>query len=64
MTAKTTSSKGNNYGFDRTEDVIGAIEKSLKLKHESMTCLVYLICDEPSHGKQYHDYPEGNDNGR
>ena len=32
------------------------------LSHTAKTLLVYLICDYPSHGKQYHALGDKNDN--
>jgi hypothetical protein len=37
-------------GGDHAEDVIGALEEATKLDFYSKTCLIYLICDAPSHG--------------
>lgn len=42
-------------GGDHAEDVIGALEEATKLDFYSKTCLIYLICDAPSHGWLYHD---------
>lgn len=49
---KSSSASG---GGDAPEDVIGALQKGLKFKHEASTLLVYLIADAPSHGRQYHE---------
>lgn len=37
-------------GGDEAEDVIGALDLALNLSYQSKTCLIYLICDAPSHG--------------
>jgi hypothetical protein len=47
--------EANGGSGDLCEDVIGAFDQALKLKFESKTTLVYLVCDNPSHGKQYYD---------
>ena len=49
-------------GGDEPEDLKGALDVAFKLEHKSPTLCVFLICDAPSHGKQYHscyddDYP-------
>lgn len=58
-------------GGDEPEDVIGALERGLKFKHEASTLLVYLIADAPSHGKEYQprdychdDHPDANRKGQ
>ena len=46
MIAKSNAAGGG----DTTEDVIGAFDHALSLNFKSKTCLVYHICDAPSHG--------------
>lgn len=42
-------------GGDIPEDVTGALKRALQFKREADLQLVYLICDAPAHGRQYHE---------
>jgi hypothetical protein len=53
-------SKATGAG-DIPEDILGAMDKALEFDFYSKTCLIYLICDAPCHGTQYHDCGKYND---
>lgn len=42
-------------GGDAAEDVKGALDFAFRLTHKSPTLHVFIICDAPTHGSQYHD---------
>ena len=42
-------------GDDNAEDVLGALDEALKFEFWAKTCLIFLICDAPCHGSQYHN---------
>ena len=49
-------------GGDAPEDLKGALDVAFKLDHRSPTLCAFLICDAPSHGKQYHDHHDDHPN--
>lgn len=51
---KIKASKASGGG-DAPEDVLGALKEAYELKHESPILCVFMICDAPGHGKQYHN---------
>ncbi len=42
-------------GGDQCEDVTGGLKETLDLDWRSKTKISFLICDAPTHGKQYHN---------
>ena len=42
-------------GEDDPEDLKGALDEAYKLSHKAPLLHIILICDAPTHGKQYHD---------
>lgn len=49
-------------GGDAPEDLKGALDVAFNLDHRSPTLCVFLICDAPSHGRQYHDHHDDHPN--
>ena len=50
-------------GGDIPEDVVGALEVALGFSHQSPTLSIFMVCDAPCHGNDYHecrydDHPE------
>lgn len=42
-------------GGDCAEDLKGALDKAFTLSHKAPFLHIFLICDAPTHGSQYHD---------
>ncbi|KAI6224338.1 Efk-1 [Aphelenchoides fujianensis] len=67
---ETQQSPGGN---DTPEDVLGGLDKALSLEwsSEDNTTVIFHICDQPAHGKQFHNandnlldnYPDGDPTG-
>lgn len=51
--AKIKKSRASGGG-DEAEDVKGALDFAFTLNAKSNVQLIYMICDAPTHGKQYH----------
>lgn len=41
-------------GFDECEDLLGGMGEALRLQWQSDVRTLYLVCDAPCHGKEYH----------
>ena len=53
VSLKIGNSKAKGGG-DAAEDVKGALDKAIKFTHQAPFLHVFLICDAPAHGLQYH----------
>ena len=54
VSKKISDSKARGGG-DAAEDVKGALDKALSLANKAPFLHIFLICDAPTHGSQYHD---------
>lgn len=41
--------------LDECEDVIGGLSKAMDLEWQAKTRILYLVCDNPPHGKRFSD---------